>query len=84
MLGFVSVAFMYYSCIVTYGILQLHGVDTNLPLTDHVMKNIEHMSSQRLRHLPVQYVIGEWDFHSLTLGMKSPVFIPRPETEVSA
>lgn len=32
---------------------------------------------------PVQYLIGEWDFLSLTLKMKPPVFIPRPETEVS-
>ncbi|MBN3292243.1 HEMK1 methyltransferase, partial [Polypterus senegalus] len=31
--------------------------------------------------MPVQYVIGEWDFRHLTLKMKPPVFIPRPETE---
>lgn len=33
--------------------------------------------------VPVQYIIGEWDFRYLTLAMKQPVFIPRPETEVS-
>ncbi len=32
--------------------------------------------------MPVQYVIEEWDFRDLTLKMKPPVFIPRPETEV--
>lgn len=32
--------------------------------------------------MPVQYVLGEWDFQDLTLKMKPPVFIPRPETEV--
>ena len=32
--------------------------------------------------VPVQYIIGEWDFRHLTLKMKAPVFIPRPETEV--
>lgn len=32
--------------------------------------------------VPVQYIIGEWDFRYLTLAMKQPVFIPRPETEV--
>ncbi|XP_044307297.1 MTRF1L release factor glutamine methyltransferase isoform X3 [Varanus komodoensis] len=31
--------------------------------------------------MPVQYVLGEWDFQDLTLKMKAPVFIPRPETE---
>lgn len=31
--------------------------------------------------MPVQYVIEEWDFRDLTLKMKPPVFIPRPETE---
>lgn len=33
--------------------------------------------------MPVQYVLGEWDFQDLTLKMKPPVFIPRPETEAS-
>lgn len=32
--------------------------------------------------VPVQYIIGEWDFRYLTLKMMPPVFIPRPETEV--
>lgn len=31
--------------------------------------------------LPVQYILGEWDFHSITLKMQPPIFIPRPETE---
>ena len=35
-----------------------------------------------LLRVPVQYIIGEWDFRHLTLKMRPPVFIPRPETEV--
>ncbi|XP_036390142.1 MTRF1L release factor glutamine methyltransferase [Megalops cyprinoides] len=31
--------------------------------------------------MPVQYVIEEWDFRDLTLKLRPPVFIPRPETE---
>lgn len=31
--------------------------------------------------MPVQYIIREWDFRDLTLKMRRPVFIPRPETE---
>lgn len=33
--------------------------------------------------MPVQYIIEEWDFRDLTLKLRPPVFIPRPETEVS-
>lgn len=32
--------------------------------------------------MPVQYIIGEWDFRELTLIMEPPIFIPRPETEI--
>ncbi|XP_010776526.1 MTRF1L release factor glutamine methyltransferase isoform X1 [Notothenia coriiceps] len=39
------------------------------------------LCSKRLTRMPVQYVIEEWDFRDLTLKMKPPVFIPRPETE---
>ncbi|KAM4821555.1 MTRF1L release factor glutamine methyltransferase isoform 2-T2 [Thomomys bottae] len=31
--------------------------------------------------MPVQYILGEWDFRGLNLKMTPPVFIPRPETE---
>lgn len=31
--------------------------------------------------MPLQYILGEWDFHRLTLKVAPPVFIPRPETE---
>jgi len=31
--------------------------------------------------MPVQYIIGEWDFRDMKLRMAPPVFIPRPETE---
>ncbi|GLD64617.1 hemK methyltransferase family member 1 [Lates japonicus] len=39
------------------------------------------LCTRRLSRMPVQYVIEEWDFRDLTLKMKPPVFIPRPETE---
>ncbi|XP_064223202.1 MTRF1L release factor glutamine methyltransferase isoform X2 [Aotus nancymaae] len=31
--------------------------------------------------MPVQYILGEWDFQGLSLKIVPPVFIPRPETE---
>lgn len=39
------------------------------------------LNSDFLYRMPVQYIIGEWDFHNITLKMRPPVFIPRPETE---
>ena len=35
----------------------------------------------RLAKMPIQYIIGYWEFRELTLTMKPPVFIPRAETE---
>ena len=54
-----------------------------MPLTKQVLDNVESMSAKRLMNYPVQYVIEEWDFHSVALKMRPPVFIPRPETEVN-
>ena len=31
--------------------------------------------------MPIQYLVGNWDFHGITLDIRPPVFIPRPETE---
>lgn len=41
------------------------------------------MTHLRLERMPIQYIIGEWDFCDLTLKMSHTpsVFIPRPETE---
>ncbi|TRY55077.1 hypothetical protein DNTS_020798 [Danionella cerebrum] len=50
-------------------------------LTDKERERIWELCSKRLTRMPVQYVIEEWDFRDLTLEMRPPVFIPRPETE---
>lgn len=41
----------------------------------------ERMCARRLEREPVQYILGEWDFLELTLSLRPPVLIPRPETE---
>uniref|UniRef100_A0A674K398 peptide chain release factor N(5)-glutamine methyltransferase n=1 Tax=Terrapene triunguis TaxID=2587831 RepID=A0A674K398_9SAUR len=51
------------------------------PLTLEQRQQIQQLSMKRLQRMPVQYVLGEWDFRELTLKMRPPVFIPRPETE---
>ncbi|XP_065396713.1 MTRF1L release factor glutamine methyltransferase isoform X4 [Macaca fascicularis] len=52
------------------------------PLTSQQLQCIRELSSRRLQRMPVQYILGEWDFQGLSLRMVPPVFIPRPETEV--
>uniref|UniRef100_A0A669Q0P4 peptide chain release factor N(5)-glutamine methyltransferase n=1 Tax=Phasianus colchicus TaxID=9054 RepID=A0A669Q0P4_PHACC len=51
------------------------------PLTAVQQEQIQQLSCKRLERMPVQYVLGEWDFQDLNLKMRPPVFIPRPETE---
>lgn len=57
--------------------IQLH-VGASL---DDLVSRAESMLEQRRRRTPLQYIIGEWDFRNVTLKMKAPVLIPRPETE---
>ncbi|CAO2633665.1 MTRF1L release factor glutamine methyltransferase [Lemmus lemmus] len=51
------------------------------PLTPQQLQDIQELCSHRLQRMPVQYILGEWDFRGLSLKMEPPVFIPRPETE---
>ncbi|XP_052043340.1 MTRF1L release factor glutamine methyltransferase isoform X2 [Apodemus sylvaticus] len=51
------------------------------PLTPRQLECIHELCSHRLQRMPVQYILGEWDFQGLSLKMVPPVFIPRPETE---
>lgn len=41
--------------------------------------NVYELSPCRM---PVQYIIGEWDFRDITVKLVPPIFIPRPETEI--
>ena len=52
------------------------------PLSDSEIEKIKCLCEKRSTNMPIQYVLKEWGFGGLTLKMKPPVFIPRPETEV--
>lgn len=58
-----------------------HQVSPDKKINYEQLKRIDKCCQRRLQRCPVQYVIDEWDFHDLTLKMREPVFIPRPETE---
>lgn len=50
-------------------------------LSAQQMKEFEQMVTCRLARVPVQYILGSWDFREISLQVHPPVFIPRPETE---
>ncbi len=36
---------------------------------------------RRLKHEPIAYILGEWEFYSIPLHVERPILVPRPETE---
>ncbi|KAJ8686224.1 hypothetical protein QAD02_022018 [Eretmocerus hayati] len=50
-------------------------------LVEEEIQKLEQLGECRLSRMPVQYIIGEWDFRDLKLKLEPPIFIPRPETE---
>ncbi|XP_063979652.1 MTRF1L release factor glutamine methyltransferase [Diachasmimorpha longicaudata] len=50
-------------------------------ITEDELQRLESLCECRLSRMPVQYIIGEWDFRDITLKLVPPIFIPRPETE---
>lgn len=65
-------------------VLRVKRLDTDVDtvtLSAEQLARFEELCECRLLRMPIQYIIGEWDFRDLTLQMRPPVFIPRPETE---
>ncbi len=56
----------------------LHSCDT---VTQDIIDRYEEMLSQRISGIPLQYVLGEWDFYKSAFSVGEGVLIPRPETE---
>jgi release factor glutamine methyltransferase len=51
------------------------------PVPGAGLATFEMLLSRRLRHEPIQYLLGETEFCGLVLRVEPGVFIPRPETE---
>jgi len=50
-------------------------------LTHTQEEELGRLVACRLARMPLQYIAGNWDFRYITLQVRPPVFIPRPETE---
>jgi HemK-like putative methylase len=50
-------------------------------VADDARRAFGELCARRARREPVQYLVGSWDFHRITLEVESPILIPRPETE---
>lgn len=61
---------------------EFERIDQSRILSAQELQRISELAAKKNARLPLQYILGEWDFRDLTLQMKPPVFIPRPETEM--
>ncbi len=52
------------------------------PMPPGARAAVEALLARRVRHEPLQYLLGETEFAGVTLAVGPGVFIPRPETEL--
>ena len=50
-------------------------------LFDQQLARLDQLKARRLSGEPLAYIIGEWDFYSITFQLSTDVLIPRPDTE---
>jgi release factor glutamine methyltransferase len=58
------------------------GLDLKRPLEPAARDRFEELWSRRLSGVPVQHLIGEWDFYGRTFRVDGRALVPRPETEI--
>ena len=57
-------------------------LDTDTNLNEALLSRYENLVRQRLRRVPLQYILGETSFFGLRFFVDYRVLIPRPETEL--
>ena len=63
------------------GLSRGHAAD-DTPLTSEQEVVLAMALTQRVEGRPLQYILGEWEFLTLTLKVGEGVLIPRPDTEL--
>lgn len=48
---------------------------------ENILKDIQDMAEKRRNGLPVQYIVGEWEFYGYPFKVGKGVLIPRQDTE---
>ncbi|KAL0102836.1 hypothetical protein PUN28_018257 [Cardiocondyla obscurior] len=51
-------------------------------LDTNQIERLESLCKCVLSRMPLQYLLGEWPFHDITLKLVPPIFVPWQETEV--
>jgi release factor glutamine methyltransferase len=54
----------------------------DIKISKEKMRKFESFLEKRKKRIPIQYIIGEWEFMGIKLKLNPTVFIPRPETEL--
>lgn len=55
--------------------------DVTEPKPSELEQYLQVCQQREEKGVPIQYLVGNWDFHDITLLVRPPVLIPRPETE---
>jgi len=63
---------------------QLRLIDEGLELNPEAGRKFADMLEQSRRHVPIQYILGSWDFMGLPMKCRPGVLIPRADTEILA
>ncbi|MBQ3087587.1 MAG: peptide chain release factor N(5)-glutamine methyltransferase [Clostridia bacterium] len=59
----------------------LFGIQSELKISDEKQERVKELLLKRVQGIPLQYILGEWDFYGYTFDVTEGVLIPRPETE---